>query len=192
MTGGGRGDTAVVTVVLIALAVQVNATVTAAEKKLHRVIDRVSASDRSPPPLSAQQPEVRRMQGAVPAGERILVMIDRPYLLDFARNKIALLDQPGAVSPSPGLPLAGGGERVADYLMGQGIRYFALSFPDKAQTLYSRAGWTKHLTGSSPFWRRAAAAYLQVFAVVDDIARTRRRIYDDGQMAVVDLAQRAP
>jgi hypothetical protein len=41
---------------------------------------------------------------------------------------------------SPGLRFSEGADRVADYLMGQGIRYFALSFPDKSQTLYQPAG----------------------------------------------------
>jgi hypothetical protein len=36
------------------------------------------------------------------------------------------------------------------------------------------------------------AAAIWGFGLVDDIAKTRRRIYDDGQMTVIDLATRAP
>jgi len=193
VTAGGRADTAVLAVVLIALGVQVQANAGMLERNLSRALERIAANDREsrdPPPLAATQAAVRRVQEAVPAGERVLSMIERPYLLDFKRNRVLLLDQPGAVSPPPGIPLSSG-EAMAGYLLEQGIRYFAFSYPDKAQYLYSRAHWTRLRTGGQPFWRVTAPVYLAAFDAVDAIARTRRKLYDDGQMAVVDLTARA-
>jgi hypothetical protein len=192
LTAGSRGDAAIVTVVLLALALQVQGTTGALEKNMNRAVDRLAARDRAPPPLAAQEPDVRRLQQAVPAGERLLVMIERPYLLDFARNRVVLLDQPGAASPAPGLRFSEGGEKVAAYLMRQGIRYFAFVFPDKAQGLYGRATWKRMGAGLEQLWRLAAPVYLTVFDTVDELGKSRRRLYDDGQMAVVDLASRAP
>jgi len=186
VTAGGRADTAVLAVVLIALVVQVQGNAGTLERNLSRALERIAAHDRDPSPLLATQPAVRRVQEAVPAGERLLAMIERPYLFDFKRNRVVLLDQTGAVSPPPGIPLSSG-EAMAGYLVGQGIRYFAFSYPDKAQYLYSRAHWTRLRTGGQPFWRATAPVYLAAFDAVDAIARTRHKLYDDGQMAVVDL-----
>ena len=54
------------------------------------------------------------------------------------------------------------------------------------------ANWKRLASGSEQLWRLAAPVYLATFDVVDELGRTRRRLYDDGQMAVVDLATRAP
>ena len=117
-------------------------------------------------------------------------MIEHPHLFDFARNRIDLLDQPGAVSPAPHYRPEDGGDKLADYLLAQGIRYFAFVYPAKAEYLYSRATWTRLKTGPARVWRLAAVVYLAAFDAVDGIARTRARLYDDGRMAVVDLATR--
>jgi hypothetical protein len=115
-------------------------------------------------------------------------MIERPYLLDFRRNRIELFDQPGAVSPPPGVPLRAGGQKVGDYLLGQGIRYLAFSRPDKAnQPLYSRPHWKGQLGSATRMWRNVAPVYLAAFDAVDQLAQSRRRLYDDGHFVVVDL-----
>jgi hypothetical protein len=143
-------------------------------------------------PLDIAPEDERRMQQAVPAGQLLLVMIERPYLLDFARNRIELFDQPGAVSPRPGVPLLAGGEKVADYLIGQGVRYLAFSRPDKAnQPLYSRPHWKAQLSSPTRIWRSVAPLYLAAFDVVDQLAQSRRRLYDDGHFVVIDLTVRS-
>ena len=137
----GRGLTAV-GLVATALALQIYGTHEAAVKGLNAALDRIHSVD-PPPPAVVGTPEIeRRMQAAVPPKARLLVMIDRPYLLDFARNPIEILDQPGAASPAPGIPLVEGAEKVALYLQAHGIRYVGFVRPDKAVSpLYSRAQW---------------------------------------------------
>jgi hypothetical protein len=145
-----------------------------------------------PSPLETSADDERRMQQAVPPGERLLVMIERPYLLDFSRNRIELLDQPGAVSPPPGLPLGTDGEKIAGYLMAQGLRYLAFNRPDHPKDdLYSRAHWKANLAGPTRIWRITAPVYLSAFDAVDALARIRKRLYDDGHLVVVDLAVRS-
>jgi hypothetical protein len=158
-------------------------------RTLNIPIERIGAMAGAPPSMLETTPEgERQMQEAVPPGARLMVMIERPYLLNFARNRIWLLDQPGAVSPSPGIPLQAGGEKVADYLVGQGIRYLAFSRPDKAnQPLYSRPHWKGQLSGSTRIWRIVAPLYLSTFDAVDQIALHHRRLFDDGHLVVVDL-----
>jgi hypothetical protein len=187
-----RPDYAVLGLVLIAFALQIMGTHEVAAKKLASAVERFTAGDPNRPPLPAGGDEIRRMQAAVPAGERMLVMIERPYLLDYARNPITHIDLPGAASPRPRMPLAAGGEQVAGYLLAQGIRYFAFVRPEKAQSeIYSRAHWTRLLNGRARIWRITAPLFLSTFDAVTQLAATRRRLHDDGHLLVVDLAQRA-
>jgi hypothetical protein len=179
--------------VIASLALQVYGNHPSGLRTLTIPIDRISAMKGAGPSLlETSSEDERRMQQAIPPGARLLVMIERPYLLDFARNPVELLDQPGAVSPSPGIPLQGGGEKVADYFVGLGIRYLAFSRPDKAnQPLYSRPHWKGQLGSATRIWRIVAPLYLSTFDAVDQLALRRRRLYDDGHLVVVDLTVRA-
>ncbi|HZL18430.1 MAG TPA: hypothetical protein VFG23_11865 [Polyangia bacterium] len=175
--------------VIASLALQIYGNYASGLRTLNIPIERIGAmAGAAPSPLESMPEGERKMQEAVPPGARLMVMIERPYLLNFARNQVWLLDQPGAVSPSPGIPLRAGGEKVADYLVGQGIRYLAFSRPDRAnQPLYSRPHWKGQLNGSTRIWRIVAPLYLSTFDAVDQIALQHRRLYDDGHLVVVDL-----
>lgn len=157
-------------------------------KSLNSALDRVRSIEQSPAAVTGEPERERRMQAAVPRGARLLVMIDRPFLLDFARNPIELLDQPGAASPWPGIPLAEGEDKVTAYLRARGIRYFAFVRPDKAESpLYSRAQWIGMAAGGAPLWHATAPINLATFDIVDRLAQRGPRLYDDGRMVVVDL-----
>ena len=139
--------------------------------------------------MAAAAPAVLKMQAAVPRGSPLLVMIERPYLLDFARNPIALIDLPGAASPRRALPLLDGGEKIARYLVAEGFRYFAFVSPDHPETdLYRRSHWKQALGDARASSSGAARLYLATFDATDYFVRTRRRLYDDGHFVVVDLA----
>jgi hypothetical protein len=154
-------------------------------------IDRIEATRPGPAPMHATADEVQRMQAAIPAGARALVMIERPYLLDFARNRLDNWDQPGVASPGRGLRIDAGSERTADYLLGEGIRYLAFTRPDRSQIdLYSRARWKQLLVGHARLWRDTAPVFLAAFDIVDELTRTRATRYDDGHFVVLDLASR--
>jgi hypothetical protein len=186
-----RAEPVAVALVAAAFAIQIHGTHSAAVRNLGGALGRIFAADRRPPPMAATAPEVLKMQATVPAGAALMVMIERPFLLDFSRNWIALLDLPGAASPRRALPLMQGGEQVAAYLLGEGFRYFAFASPDRPQNdLYRRSHWKDMLVDPRPNAHGAARLYLAAFDDVDDLARTRRRLYDDGHFVVVDLAVR--
>lgn len=175
--------------VATALALQIYGTHEAATKSLTGALDRLRHVDTSPDGVTAHPENEQRMQAAVPPGARVLVMIDRPFLLDFARNPIAILDQPGGASPAPGIPLRAGGEAVAAYLRALGFRYFAFVRPEKAQSpLYSLSQWAAYQAGGPPLWKATAPYFLAAFEVVGQLAQHRHRLYDDGALVVVDLA----
>jgi hypothetical protein len=181
---------AALALVVIALALQVHDNHGALLKTLNFSLDRLQGNAKDVNAVTGR-PEVERgLQAAVPPGARMLVLIERPYLLDFARNPIELLDQPGAASPAPGIPLLQGSEATASYLLARGTRYFAFTRPDRSGIpLYSRTHW-KGMGSGAPVWRDAMAIYLATFDVVDHLAQTRRRLYDDGRLVVVDLMNR--
>ncbi len=190
-TAPSRRDFIVVGVTVAALLLQLHGALDATYRNVGVARERLSGRDPNITPLGAEADVVARLQQAVPAGERLLVMIERPYLLDYARNSITHLDQPGACSPPPGIPLAAGGEPVAAYLLANRIRYFAFVRPDKARDqIYNRAHWQRLLTGKLRVWRITAPSYLATFTTVDELAATRRKLYDDGHLVAVDLAAR--
>jgi hypothetical protein len=181
-----------VSVVVFALAAQVQRSGPVVTRNYAGAIGRLTAMPPTTSPLALRADEFRRMQAAVPPRERLFVMIERPYHLDYARNPVLHLDLPGAASPRPGLPLTAGGEAAAEYLLSQGLRYLAFTRPDSAETdIYRRAHWRKQLTGRWPIWRNTAPFFLHAFDIVDELAASRRKLHDDGKLVVVDLATRA-
>lgn len=177
-----------VALVVTALALQIHSNHAALQKNLNISLDRYLTGEPAPEAVVGRRDVELRMQQAVPAGARLLVMIERPYLLDFQRNPILLLDQPGAASPPPGIPLLEGAEPTAAYLLNQGIRYFAFVRPDHSGIpLYLRSRW-RDSGRAGMIWQLASRAYLAAFDVVDRLAQSRKRLYDDDRLVVVDLA----
>jgi hypothetical protein len=144
-------------------------------------------------PPAAEDARYARLQAAVPDGKRVLVMVDEPYRFDFARNPVFIIDYPGLVSPRPGIPLFGGPEAVAMYLLGLGIRY-AIVLDDGGERLYSHhggpnGGWVA-VTGD-PGVDPSAANKPYFLAALDDFKRlteSRRTIFVESGVRVLDLA----
>lgn len=130
-------------------------------------------------------------QNSVPAGEPLLVRLEQPYLMDFSRNPIRVVDHPGAVSPPPGLPVFEGGDAIRDYLVGQGIRYLAFSYRTDAN--FSRERFGARLDpGFHPVPRHLAEIAFAFDEALHELATTRRKLYDDGDTFVLDLKEPGP
>jgi hypothetical protein len=144
-------------------------------------------------PVQAEPPVAavyRRVQAAVPAGARVLIMLDEPYLLDYARNEIWNLDMPGLASPAPGIPSFQGPEPVAAYLRGLGIRHVAFVMPDRSAYLYRRDVWLDHLYDSEEIWRIYAPYMVDVMDNLTALAATRKHLHDEADVVVLDLEER--
>ena len=129
----------------------------------------------------------RRMQLSVPAGEKLLVRLDKNFLLDFRRNPVYIDDLPGGASLPPGIPMFAGSEPVAAYFLRCGIRYVAYSYGDEAS--FSRATFKDRLAPRVNIWLRKGAEIAWDFQ--DNLlalGHSRRRLYDDGNTFVLDLA----
>lgn len=126
------------------------------------------------------------MQSAIPPGQKALVRLDKNFLLDFRRNAIYFNDLPGGASLPPGIPIFQGPEALADYLVHHGIRYLAYSYGDEAT--FSRKLFSDRLAPAVNVWLRRGAQI--AFDFQDNavaLGRSRRRVYDDGKMFMLDL-----
>jgi hypothetical protein len=133
------------------------------------------------------------LQGAVPAGARLAVLVDEPYHLDYARNPVFNLDMPGFASPAPGQPFFQGSERVAEYFRGQSIRYLAFVRAEMSRYHYRRDYWIERLLDDQELWRRWAPYLLDFIDNLAELARTHGVIFEERGLVVVDLeAPHAP
>lgn len=131
------------------------------------------------------------MQHAIPTGARAAVMIDDPWLLDFARNDLAVLDLPGFVAPRPGLPSFTDAEHWRSYFVGRGIRYVAFADGAYSQWLYRRDGWLWRLYSDDELFRFIAAHAVDAIDALADLARTSPVLYHANGLWVIDLGERA-
>ena len=127
-----------------------------------------------------------RMQDAVPEGAPVLTRLQYPFLLDFRRNPIFIADYPGGSSPPPGMPFFQGGERLADYLCGRPIRYVAYSYLNEAG--FYEGLFEERLRPETEPWLRLQALHTRDFQRnLSELGRTRKVLYDDGDVFVLDL-----
>ena len=153
--------------------------------------------DSSPDNARATEP-YERLQSAVPAGERLLVMLDRPYLLDFRRNDIVSLDLPGGVSPPPGLFQIETPHEVVWYFRELGYSWLGAVRPSKSGGFYALWRWKTHADGirmnwqydpsDVAAWQAIGRTIMRFFRQLDVITRSCRLAYDDGTLVLIDLS----
>jgi hypothetical protein len=137
----------------------------------------------------------RRLQEAVPRGAPLLVTLDHTYLFDGTRNRIFNYDHPGALGPAGGPPCFEGPEAFALYLRKVGIRYIAYqvgpSSPEYSPELWQQRKTTPFApNGRGGFYQNQARFEFDFFDDVKALERTRRSLFDEGEIHVLDLAAR--
>jgi hypothetical protein len=148
---------------------------------------RRSVPMQTAPPIAGAY---HRIQHATPAGTSILVLLDQPFHLDFARNEILNLDMPGTASPAPGIPCFLGPEPVAKYLLAKNIRYVAFVESRHSTHLYRRGIWLDHIWDPDEIWRTYAPYMLDVMDNLALLAKSRRHLHDEEGMILLDLEAR--
>ncbi|MEE9370213.1 MAG: hypothetical protein V3W45_01975, partial [Sedimentisphaerales bacterium] len=152
-------------------------------------IQNIKAGVRSIPLASDEEVfQYRRMQQSVPQGETVLTRLAKPFLLDFRRNKIFIADYPGGASPPPGMPFFRGAEALAGYLTSKSIRYVAYSYANEAN--FRRNQFGKRLRHPLPWIRTEARHTFDFQDNLKQLGDSRKRIYDDGDIFVLDLLYR--
>jgi hypothetical protein len=169
------------------LAMAHSPTVGTYSSSLLRAISRGVKDSQNPHFMLRVVRRYAKMQQAIPEGATVLTRLQYPFLLDFTRNQIFIADYPGGSSPPPGMPFFQGGDRLADYLCRKPIRYVAYSY-------FLEAGFYDDLfkerlsPGTEP-WLRLQALHTQDFQRnLAELGRTRKSVYDDGDVFVLDLS----
>ena len=137
-----------------------------------------------PPSLPA---EYAAMQRALPHDGGVLATVGNSFLLDFRAHPIDLADYPGAASLPPGWPSLEDGEALGQYLLAHHLRYLVYNYADFAG--FDEGAPHVIADPSRTQWIHSEARIaLRSHQQYAELARTRRRLYDDGCMYILDLA----
>ncbi|WP_158945944.1 hypothetical protein [Granulicella sp. S190] len=132
--------------------------------------------------------EYAAVQRSIPTGGGVLITVNNPFLFDFRTHNMSIADYPGAASLPPGWPSHGDGEDLARYLLANHLRYLVYSYADfagfdaGAPHVIADPTRTQWIHSEARITLRSHQQYAE-------LAKTRRTLYDDGQMYVLDLAQ---
>ncbi|MGE0549183.1 MAG: hypothetical protein AB7O24_14435 [Kofleriaceae bacterium] len=179
----GRFALVITLVIQLALAAQ------PLVRRFAGVGDDLDAAMRGRPDVSAAV--VRSyadLQAAVPPDAPLVVMLDEPVYLDYTRNPIINLDEPGFASWRPGMPFFRGAEPVAGYFVDHGVRYVAFVRGDYSRYLYRRAEWLRRLFTGDELARLQGAYLIDCLDNLEALASSRAILFERDGMVVLDLA----
>jgi hypothetical protein len=153
--------------------------------------DVVSGLEDRPLNTPFVQAEYRALQLAIPSGGVVLETVTYPYLFDFTRNTIYEASFPAIASPppAPGWPIFSDGETLAAWLQTHGVRYLAYSFVDQKMDTDDLKRGNESPTTTAVV-RATGIALLRSHEQYAELAKTRKHIYDDGSIYVLDLQER--
>ena len=142
----------------------------------------------------ADEKQYRDVQNSIPAGPQVMVRVSKPFLFNFQRNTIYTVDSPGGASPPPGIPIMSHTSEMADYLLTKSIRYIIYSYGDEAGYSSDELGQRLPLRDYYALGRiKYEALYILIFQKhLSALGKLYKKIYDDGQIFVLDLGQRNP
>lgn len=143
--------------------------------------------------LRITSPDVRAeyaaLQAAIPKDGAVLETLAYAFLLDFGHHRIYMADVPGGASLPPGWPARQSGEALSEYLQRSGIRYLAYSYHDGVELTDEAALYTMHDPHATQWIHSENALQLDAHHQYEELAQTRRHVFDDGKLFVLDLQQ---
>ena len=137
-----------------------------------------------PPGLPA---EYAAMQQAIPTDQGTLATVVYGFLLDFRAHPISIADFPGTASLPPGWPSGQNGEALARYLLANHLRYLVYDYAGFAGSVHE-APHVIHDPSRTQWIHSQAAITLDSHRQLAELAQSRRHLYDDGKIYVLDLA----
>jgi hypothetical protein len=133
----------------------------------------------------------RAMQDSVPPGARMLVRMANPFLLDFRRNPIWVMDHPGLCGPAPGVPTDADVAAWTAYLRANGVGFVAYAYLDHAGEPPQNDALFMRTNGPSHFQDVISTQAAAVQAMLLNLRNAVPVVYDDGTRFVAALAARS-
>jgi len=149
----------------------------------------VAGFQDTPLPNESAREEYAALDKAIPQDSATLAILTTPYYLDFSKKTIYLAGFPGAASPPGGWPIYGSGDDLSNYLLAHSVRYLAYSYGDSANNPDEYLLWRYRQPDTTSIVRNETLLLLQAHRQYADLAKTRKHLYDDGQIYLLDLAQ---
>jgi hypothetical protein len=135
------------------------------------------------------QTKIRAMQETIPPGQPAIARMANPFLLNFSRNPIYVLDIPGGSGLPPGLPRSLNAEETARYFRSVSIRYLIYSYGDEAGFPLSKYGEWIFWRGDG-YLKRVREIAIRTFGsqhVFKKLGTMYENLYDDGKIFALDL-----
>lgn len=138
--------------------------------------------------LASTTEHYSEMQNSMPPEKIILAQVEAPFLLDYSRNKIWVMDYPGSAGPRPP-PYDGTDEELAAYFREHRIRYIMHSYQAWLTRRESEYYINFELKPVYEWNRVMAKREFLVNNQMLSLSRIYPVIYDDGRDRVIDLCQ---
>jgi hypothetical protein len=132
------------------------------------------------------------LQASIPAGAKVAILLDDPWMLDYARNDLVNLDWPGLAGPGPGLPSFTTPDHWRSYLLAHGIRYLAFSEDGHSTWLYRRLEWVRRMYEDDELYRYLAVHMVDALDTFTALASSHNVLFHRDGMLAVDLGEDAP
>ncbi|MDQ2834441.1 MAG: hypothetical protein M3Y50_11965 [Acidobacteriota bacterium] len=130
--------------------------------------------------------EYAAMEGSMPVGASALTSVGDSFLLDFRARDYKIADFPGGASLPPGWPSRQDGEGLARYLLANHLRFLIYDY-ESMGGLDALAPGVLRDASRTQWVHSEYAITLRSHQQFAELAGSRRRVYDDGRMYVLDL-----
>ena len=137
----------------------------------------------------AIQMEYTRVQNSIPAGATALEDTGYSFSFDFSRNRIFIMDWPGASAPPPGWPYGASANRLATFLKNNSVQYviFDYNYAENIDVIVCDTLELPRKTSAEG--RELSKLDVLTHGQMHSLLHSYRTIYDDGKIAVIDLNQ---
>jgi hypothetical protein len=140
----------------------------------------------APLPVADARQALEQAQARMVEPGALLVRVEEPFLLDFTRRPIFVMDHPCAVSPAPGIPCDGRDvEALRSYLRAQSIRYVLFGAKRIPLWLWMSHRWSPPILA----WTRSLNSREgTLWDSFQRLAARSRVLYDQDGLILIELA----
>ena len=125
------------------------------------------------------------LQRRIAEGETVLAWVAQPFHLDYRRNKVLNVCNPGLINPWLRFPAGIGDTELRQYLRARGVRY--VLFQSDGPGVITEGQLTNWLKSRFPLHRKMGDYSVYSRAVLQRISATSRILYRDEEIVLFEL-----